>query len=64
MLKYFSSSETKGRIFQIVDAAVDLVEGIAVDWVGRNIYWTDYILEVIEVSSLHHHYHYTHTSLF
>ena len=35
--------------FQIVDAAVDLVEGIAVDWVGRNIYWTDYMLEVIEV---------------
>ena len=36
-------------VFQIVDAAVDLVEGIAVDWVGRNIYWTDYMLEVIEV---------------
>ena len=36
-------------MLQIVDSAVDLVEGIAIDWVGRNIYWTDYILEVIEV---------------
>lgn len=22
------------------------------DWVGRNLYWTDYILETIEVSKL------------
>ncbi len=28
---------------------MDMVEGIAVDWVGRNLYWTDYVLEVIEV---------------
>ncbi len=31
---------------------MDLVEGLAVDWVGRNLYWTDYVLEVIEVSDL------------
>lgn len=29
-----------------------MVEDLAVDWVGRNLYWTDYILETIEVSSL------------
>ncbi len=27
-------------------------ESIAVDWVGRNIYWTDYVMENIEVSTL------------
>lgn len=29
-----------------------MTESIAVDWVGRNLYWTDYILETIEVSKL------------
>lgn len=27
-------------------------ESIAVDWVGRNLYWTDSDLECIEVSTL------------
>lgn len=27
-------------------------ETIAVDWVGRNLYWTDSVLENIEVSTL------------
>lgn len=29
-----------------------MTESLAVDWVGRNLYWTDYILETIEVSKL------------
>lgn len=27
-------------------------ESIAVDWVGRNLYWTDSVMENIEVSTL------------
>lgn len=29
-----------------------VTESLAVDWVGRNLYWTDYVLETIEVSKL------------
>lgn len=29
-----------------------MTESIAVDWVGRKLYWTDYALETIEVSEL------------
>lgn len=29
-----------------------VTESLAVDWVGRNLYWTDYVLETIEVSRL------------
>uniref|UniRef100_A0A4W3HU78 Low-density lipoprotein receptor-related protein 2 n=1 Tax=Callorhinchus milii TaxID=7868 RepID=A0A4W3HU78_CALMI len=36
----------------IFDSGVTVTENIAVDWVGRNLYWADYILETIEVSNL------------
>ena len=26
-----------------------MTETVAVDWIGRNLYWTDYALETIEV---------------
>lgn len=29
-----------------------MTESLAVDWVGRNLYWSDYVLETIEVSKL------------
>lgn len=29
-----------------------VTESLAVDWVGRNLYWSDYVLETIEVSKL------------
>ena len=34
------------------DSGVTVTESLAVDWVGRNLYWTDYVLETIEVSKL------------
>lgn len=37
---------------QIFDSGVTVTESIAVDWVGRNLYWTDYILETVEVAKL------------
>ncbi|XP_020846577.1 low-density lipoprotein receptor-related protein 2 isoform X2 [Phascolarctos cinereus] len=36
----------------IFDSGVTVTESIAVDWVGRNLYWTDYVLETIEVSKM------------
>ncbi|XP_021094201.1 low-density lipoprotein receptor-related protein 2 isoform X1 [Heterocephalus glaber] len=34
------------------DSGVSMTETIAVDWIGRNLYWTDYALETIEVSKI------------
>ena len=39
-------------ITQIVATGIDVVEDIAVDWVGQNLYWTDYGMETIEVVNL------------
>ncbi|XP_032148954.1 low-density lipoprotein receptor-related protein 2 isoform X4 [Sapajus apella] len=36
----------------VFDSSIVLTETIAVDWVGRNLYWTDYALETIEVSKI------------
>ncbi|XP_059822369.1 low-density lipoprotein receptor-related protein 2a isoform X1 [Hypanus sabinus] len=36
----------------IFDSGVTVTENIAVDWIGRNLYWVDYILQTIEVSKL------------
>lgn len=37
---------------QVFDSGVTVTESIAVDWVGRNLYWTDFVLETIEVSKM------------
>lgn len=34
------------------DSGLSVTEMIAVDWIGRNLYWTDYALETIEVSKI------------
>ncbi|XP_022241765.1 low-density lipoprotein receptor-related protein 2-like [Limulus polyphemus] len=36
----------------VIDSGLDLVEGLAVDWVGRNLYWVDSRLKTLEVSTL------------
>jgi low density lipoprotein-related protein 2 len=34
---------------QLVSTGLDLVEGIAYDWVARNLYWVDSRLHTLEV---------------
>lgn len=31
---------------------VNVIEDLAVDWVGENLYWNDYALETVEVAKL------------
>ena len=40
-----------GALDKIITNGAISVEGIAVDWEACNIYWTDYILENVEVAS-------------
>lgn len=44
--------ETSSEIF--LEKGVSHSEGIAVDWAGRNLYWTDLDLKVIQVAHLDH----------
>lgn len=39
----------------VITSGLGVVEGIAVDWVGRKLYWTDSLLSTIEVSELTGH---------
>ena len=43
---------TSGQVTDVVTRDLGQVEGIAVDWVGGVLYWTDYWNERIEVSGL------------
>lgn len=36
----------------VIGSGLDLVEGLAVDWVARNLYWVDSRLKTIEVSTI------------
>ena len=36
----------------VIGSGLDLVEGLAVDWVARNIYWVDSRLKTIEVATI------------
>uniref|UniRef100_T1IUN7 EGF-like domain-containing protein n=1 Tax=Strigamia maritima TaxID=126957 RepID=T1IUN7_STRMM len=36
----------------IIDSGLDLVEGLAIDWVARNLYWVDSKLTTLEVATL------------
>jgi len=35
---------------QVIATGLDLVEGLAYDWIGKNIYWLDSRLNTIEVA--------------
>uniref|UniRef100_A0A8C6B9V0 Low-density lipoprotein receptor-related protein 2 n=1 Tax=Monodon monoceros TaxID=40151 RepID=A0A8C6B9V0_MONMO len=58
----FWSDGTQGKIWSAfqngtdrkltLDSGITMTESIAVDWVGRNLYWTDFSLQTIEVSKL------------
>ncbi len=41
---------TNSSIF--IENGLDITEGIAIDWVGRNLYWVDSALETLEVCGL------------
>ncbi|ELW62289.1 Low-density lipoprotein receptor-related protein 2 [Tupaia chinensis] len=36
----------------VFDSSITMTETIAIDWIGRNLYWTDYATETIEVSTI------------
>ncbi len=36
----------------MIGSGVAVVEALAVDWIGQNIYWADYVMQHIEVSRL------------
>ncbi|XP_060033733.1 low-density lipoprotein receptor-related protein 2 [Erinaceus europaeus] len=60
--RVFWSDGTQGKIWSafqngtdskvVLETRVTMTQSIAVDWIGRNLYWTDYALETIEVSNL------------
>lgn len=51
-IKWWALTSHLFALGQIFDSGVTVTESLAVDWVGRNLYWTDYVLETIEVSRL------------
>lgn len=50
-LKKISRLDRGNEPIDLVTNGLDLVEGLAYDWVGKNIYWLDSKLNTIEVSS-------------
>ena len=48
----YSSYENGSDVKTIVSSGIGLIESLAVDWIGENLYWTDYSLQHIEVSRL------------
>ncbi|OQV21780.1 Prolow-density lipoprotein receptor-related protein 1 [Hypsibius exemplaris] len=51
--KIYSGSLVDAAVFdvkQVVENSLPTAEGIAVDWIGRNLYWVESTLDQIEVS--------------
>ncbi|XP_060535234.1 low-density lipoprotein receptor-related protein 2 [Cylas formicarius] len=49
-LKKISKLDRNGAPVDIISTGLDLVEGLAYDWIGGNIYWLDSKLNTIEVA--------------
>ncbi|XP_071451711.1 low-density lipoprotein receptor-related protein 2 [Hetaerina americana] len=49
-LKKISKLDKGSDPVEIISTGLDLVEGLAYDWVGKNIYWLDSRLNTIEVA--------------
>ncbi|XP_013781727.1 low-density lipoprotein receptor-related protein 2-like [Limulus polyphemus] len=52
ILKKIFRMKNDGQQEVVISGGVDLVEGLAVDWVGRNLYWVDSKLNTMEVTTL------------
>ncbi|CAJ0930175.1 unnamed protein product, partial [Mesorhabditis belari] len=50
--KIFSATRNGTNVSVVIGEGLDITEGIAIDWVARNIYWVDSSLNTIEVASL------------
>lgn len=50
--KIYSANRNGTNITVFVGDGLDITEGIALDWVGRNLYWVDSALNTIEVANL------------
>uniref|UniRef100_A0AC35G4G5 EGF-like domain-containing protein n=1 Tax=Panagrolaimus sp. PS1159 TaxID=55785 RepID=A0AC35G4G5_9BILA len=50
--KIYCATRNGTDVKVFIGQGLDITEGIAVDWVGRNLYWVDSSLNTIEVASL------------
>uniref|UniRef100_A0A1I7SE82 EGF-like domain-containing protein n=1 Tax=Bursaphelenchus xylophilus TaxID=6326 RepID=A0A1I7SE82_BURXY len=50
--KIYSATRNGTDVETFIGQGLDITEGIAVDWVGRNLYWVDSSLNTIEVACL------------
>ena len=48
----YSAFENGSSVVKVITSGIDMVEAIAIDWIGENFYWTDYVLQHIEVAKL------------
>ena len=47
-----TSPPTIAVLLKVFPVGVNVVEDLAVDWIGGNLYWNDYVVETIEVAKL------------
>ncbi|KAL4217440.1 Low-density lipoprotein receptor-related protein 2 [Mactra antiquata] len=51
-LKIYSMSIDGTNLTEVISSGINVVEDLAVDWIGENLYWNDYTLETVEVARL------------